>query len=74
MEETILGRDYALGKEQIVLILRVNVGNSPAITENVDGSLESRHPQLAGDDSESLMCGTFEIRLLVGLGENCEGK
>src|ERR1017187_3065322 len=36
LEEAILGSDYSLGKEQIVLVLRVNVGNSPAITQNVD--------------------------------------
>jgi hypothetical protein len=57
LEEAILGGDNALGKEQVVLVLRVNVGNSPAIAENVDGSLQSRHPQLTGDDGESLMGG-----------------
>jgi hypothetical protein len=39
LEEAILGSDYALGEEQIVLVLRVNVGNSPAIAQNVDGVL-----------------------------------
>ena len=39
LEEAILGSDYSLGKEQIVLVLRVNVGNSRAITENVDRPL-----------------------------------
>jgi hypothetical protein len=57
LEEAILGSDYALGKEQVVLVLRVNMGNSPAIAQNVDGALESWHPQLTGDDGESLMSG-----------------
>jgi hypothetical protein len=39
LEEAILGSDYSLAKEQVVLVLRVNVGNAPAITQNVDGSL-----------------------------------
>jgi hypothetical protein len=37
LEEAILSGDYGLGEEQIVLVLRVNVGDAPAITQNVDG-------------------------------------
>ena len=69
-----LGSDYALGKEQVMLGLRINVGNSPAIAQNVDGELESWHSQVAGDDGESLMGGTDEIGFRGGLGEDCEGK
>jgi hypothetical protein len=74
LEEAILGSDYALGEEQIVLVLRINVGDAPAIAQNVDGSLQSRHPQLAGDYGQGLMGGTDEIGFRGGLGENCEGK
>ncbi len=73
MKEAILGGDYALGEEQVVLVLRINVGNSPAITQNVDGSLESLYPQLTGDDGESLM-GGGEISFLAGLGKNAKRK
>jgi hypothetical protein len=74
LEEAILSSDYALGEEQIVLVLRVNVGDAPAIAQNVDGALQSRHPQLAGDYGQGLMGGTDEIGFRGGLGENGEGK
>jgi len=64
LKEAVLGRDYALGEEQVVLVLCVNMGNSPAIAQNVDGSLESLYPQLTGDDGESLM-GGGEISFLA---------
>jgi len=50
------------------------VGYSPTIAQNVNGSIESQHPQLPGDDGENLMGGTDEIWLRGGLGENCERK
>jgi hypothetical protein len=74
LEESILGGDYALGEEQVMLVLGINVGNAPAIAQNVDGALESRHPQLAGDYGQGLMGGTDEVGFRGGLGENCERK
>jgi hypothetical protein len=74
LEEAILGSDYALGEEEIVLVLGVNVGNSRAIAENVDGAIESLHVKATGYDSQSLMRCTNEIRLLSGLSANAERK
>ncbi len=74
MKEAVLGRDYALGEEQVVLVLRINVGNSPAITENVDGPLESWQAQLTGHDGQRLMGGGGEISCLAGLGKNAKRK
>jgi len=46
--------------------------DTPAITQDVNGMIESLHPQLTGDGGQSLMGGTEEIRLLAGLGETAE--
>jgi hypothetical protein len=74
LEETVLGCDYSLDEEQIVLILCVDVSNSPAIAQNVDGLPESFYTQLTRDDRQSLMGGPGEIRLLAGLRECAKQK
>jgi hypothetical protein len=74
LKETVLSGDYALGEEEIVLVLRVNVSDSPAIAQDVDALFKSVGAQLAGDNGESFMGGSYEISFLGGLGENCKRK
>jgi hypothetical protein len=72
LEEAILRSDHALGKEEIVLALRVDVGHSPAIAQNVHGPLQSWYSEFAGDDGQGLMGGADEIRFLAGLSESAK--
>ena len=74
LEETILSSDDALSKEKIVLVLGVNVRDSPTIAENVDRLRQPWNMQLAGDDGQSLMCRVIGIQLLLGLRTNAERK
>src|SRR5205823_497520 len=41
LEEAVLGGDEALGKEQVVGILRVDVGDAPAVAQDLDRLLQA---------------------------------
>ncbi len=47
LKETILSGDDALGEKQVMLVLGVDVGDSPAVAEDIDFSLETFHVYLA---------------------------
>jgi hypothetical protein len=68
LEEAILGRHDTLSEEEIVLVLRVNVRNSPTIALNLDWLLQSLHAQFTGDDGQSFMRRTSKIGLWTRLG------
>ena len=69
LKEAILGGDHALGKEKIVLVLGVNVRDSPAIAQNVDGLLAGlSYPTHRKPYRQSSCGGSSEICLAAGLG------
>jgi hypothetical protein len=50
LEEAILGGDDTLGKEEIVLVLGVDVSDAPTIAQDVNGMFESAELKLSGKD------------------------
>jgi hypothetical protein len=68
LKESILGSDETLGKEQIVLIACIDMGDSPAVALHTHAMVQARHLVGAADDGEA---GGGAL-LPVGIGGSCE--
>ena len=62
LEEAILCNHEALREEQIVLILGVNVGDSPAVTLHAHTLLKAAHAEGSANHRYGCFCAGLEVR------------
>ena len=58
LKQPILGRHEALGKKKIMLVLGINMGNAPAVAQDLDRMLKSWRFQPSGDNCQCPVCGS----------------
>ena len=68
LPQPVLGHDVALREEQVVVVLRVDVGHPPLVADHLDRRLQAGHGELAVDGGEGALGEGVEGLRLLGTG------